>query len=281
MPQPTYFVPATGSWAPAPLANPYAHKREDTGTTDRWGTRILEEPTATSSAPSPTDSAWNRSWPHFDPASFNAEHYHETRYLPTGLVASSLPTYGTSPLVLPAWSNDRFAANMSCRRRQGVDLASPPDTTSYSLNGYLPDGPNIVSYSPPPHVPSPRFSEADEHLQITSAQRSPATACDEANVKPVRDRRQPLSCLFCRARKIACGTGGRFDERRDSEPEMCWQCLKRGRRVCIYPAASKRGLRHRVENEGLSGDRIRRMAPNEGVSPGELDAEEYRICFRR
>ncbi|KAI0784616.1 hypothetical protein C8Q75DRAFT_697997, partial [Abortiporus biennis] len=48
-----------------------------------------------------------------------------------------------------------------------------------------------------------------------------------------------LACLFCRKRKIACGSPppGRMDR-------TCNQCARRSLK-CVYPVASRRGMRPR------------------------------------
>ncbi|KAJ7432369.1 hypothetical protein B0H11DRAFT_2126430 [Mycena galericulata] len=60
--------------------------------------------------------------------------------------------------------------------------------------------------------------------------------------KDGRSKRQALACLFCRARKIACGrpTAGAKDQ-------TCNQCARR-QHPCIYPTESRRGQHSRLKS---------------------------------
>ncbi|KAH8077507.1 hypothetical protein BXZ70DRAFT_861020, partial [Cristinia sonorae] len=51
-----------------------------------------------------------------------------------------------------------------------------------------------------------------------------------------------LACLFCRKRKIACGSPPPGSPNR-----TCNQCARRSLK-CVYPAASRRGMRPRARD---------------------------------
>ncbi|KAJ7093514.1 hypothetical protein C8R44DRAFT_595534, partial [Mycena epipterygia] len=60
--------------------------------------------------------------------------------------------------------------------------------------------------------------------------------------KDGRSKRQALACLFCRARKIACGRPND-----GSGDQTCNQCARR-RVQCVYPTESRRGQHSRIKS---------------------------------
>ncbi|KAJ7064114.1 hypothetical protein C8F01DRAFT_1367513 [Mycena amicta] len=94
--------------------------------------------------------------------------------------------------------------------------------------------------------------------------------------RPKEIRRQSLACLFCRERKIACGRAPLESSNDGDTGGMCAcvflfifvlstlnenlrQCIKRGRKNCVFPTKSKRGLRYRDKGE-QDGERERQEA---------------------
>ncbi|KAJ7876398.1 hypothetical protein B0H13DRAFT_2279544 [Mycena leptocephala] len=69
--------------------------------------------------------------------------------------------------------------------------------------------------------------------------------------------RQPLSCYFCRRRKIACGrsqgkVGGGQGQGQGQESEACNQCVLRNLE-CHYPIVSFRGEHNRITSAARKG----------------------------
>ncbi|KAF8145344.1 hypothetical protein K438DRAFT_1630281 [Mycena galopus ATCC 62051] len=67
-----------------------------------------------------------------------------------------------------------------------------------------------------------------------------------ARTKPVHSsqtKKQPLSCFFCRKRKIACVRNDDAEGRTDAP---CTQCTRR-HLECRYPAISRRGQHARKD----------------------------------
>ncbi|KAF7327164.1 Zn(2)-C6 fungal-type domain-containing protein [Mycena kentingensis (nom. inval.)] len=104
----------------------------------------------------------------------------------------------------------------------------------------------VVSASPPTwgtyaSVPSPGSSAG-------------ASDGSERRSRGMEKPKQPMACLFCRKRKIACKMPD------DAKEGMCVQCMKRGRSECVFPTQSRRGLHARAKKELKNEFERQRMA---------------------
>lgn len=123
-----------------------------------------------------------------------------------------------------------------------------------SQQGLLPSNPGPAdSPSPSISLESPTTNENEDPSPADSpsqsAAKSPLASSGNKSAKKNGDKKPPLACLFCRGRKIACGSpvpGG--------DDHTCNQCHRRGLK-CEYPAESRRGMRRKRSASDLDGDR--------------------------
>nr|GAT50105.1 predicted protein [Mycena chlorophos] len=271
---PRRFLLTTSSSAPAStLSSPqYATQSESLG------------------IPPPTESGW---WTFPLPdASTQSSPQYTTQSEALGIPPQSEPGWWTFPLpdtsrsvipkanALPAAPLPRFV------KRQ----RAPAPTTYPSYHTYT--YPAVTPSQSPQFLPAPPVSafphavSRDEHHQLEVLEGTSSTmpmqihleqanATDPKTPRRLGYRRQPMACLYCRGRKIACG-GPIARPGAEDGRGMCGQCFKRGHPFCIFPTQSNRGLHARVKKEKEEARKMREELQRDMLSGWEMamDGEE-------
>jgi len=160
---------------------------------------------------------------------------------------------------------------------QSLQSTPPPDTPDFSLS--LSPRPLVKKSLMKPLVSSPTaqfsapqnlehecsedLSSPDGSLEQSQSPSSPTgfpgssqSVLKLATTKKVTvEKKQPLACLFCRERKIACG---RPDP--DNEDQTCNQCARRHIH-CEYPKESRRGQHKRTRRKKTHDHDVNQSVP--------------------
>ncbi|CAL1705936.1 unnamed protein product [Somion occarium] len=133
----------------------------------------------------------------------------------------------------------------SCSQQaiQSSHASRSVDHNQHALAFSTPSYPPSLAYSGSTRQPNPRIPVVEHPARRATA---PTPSRSPPPVEDTPKKPLTLACLFCRKRKIACGSPPPGHKDR-----TCNQCARRSL-TCVYPVTSRRGMRPRGGTEGES-----------------------------
>ncbi|KJA19953.1 hypothetical protein HYPSUDRAFT_204200 [Hypholoma sublateritium FD-334 SS-4] len=141
-----------------------------------------------------------------------------------------------------------------------LEVAFPPSPVERPRHALHPAHPyhhfaaRHVSPDQRPHAPPP---PPPDQVRIHAMRLSPLPR----NKHQPLEKKPPLACLFCRGRKIACGS-----PLPGSPDKTCNQCQRRSLQ-CEYPSESRRGMRKKKSVDVPDTDTPPKEAPATDPAP--------------